>query len=64
LIISIAQTSTHHNRAKPKGKSIMAIALIIVSDAIIGGVWIIAKLKARKREEQAANGRRLADAIR
>ena len=42
----------------------MAITLILLSDAIIGGVWIIAKLKARKRETQAAAGRRLADVIR
>jgi hypothetical protein len=42
----------------------MAITLILLSDAIIGGVWIIAKLKARKRHERAAVGQRLADAIR
>jgi hypothetical protein len=42
----------------------MIITLILVSDAIIGGVWTIGKLKARKRQEQTKAGQRLADVIR
>jgi hypothetical protein len=42
----------------------MAVTLIVLSGAIIGGVWIMREHTAHKRETQAANGRRLADAIR
>jgi hypothetical protein len=42
----------------------MAITLIVLSGAIIGGVWIMREHTAHKRQVQAANGQRLANVIR
>ena len=50
-------------QGKAQEESIMAITLILVSDAIIASVWILCERKARIRRIQAANGKRLADVI-
>ena len=41
----------------------MAIAIITVVNAIIGGVWILLERKARRKRERAATGQRLANVI-